>query len=777
MSVATDKVSGQETPCEALSAPQWCRLLSRAPQTFRDRCLPSGAQEASGLQLFAFDALPADYRAELEKLRLDHATPNFSALLARMDAAALGWQPPKPWAKYKPSVRQRATVKRDALAVWYAARRNKKSKKEAWELVRAEFDRITGKTVGARQVRRWIETIEARGGEFAPLAAYCDEKEVPHIAARLTPPEELIVALQSKVHEPGVGEWSAAVRHFQLAWVAGADVPGLGRAQAGEPFPFTAKQLQKFCPSKAARVHGSRGKFAAKAVGLLPAPPISRRNVRLRERIVFDDKRLDIVALDDATGLPVTLVGCFMMDEATSQILGYILRPDGGLRQNDVEGLTAFFLRVVGFAGTRAGYATTLKFERGQVAISPDREALIYGMFPGQFIVSRTSMIGGHGPGGFKAEPSGNFFGKGRLESFYRTFDHYFRHVRGQRGNVHSTTPLMLGDLLTTPEKIAHQNYKLKGTMIEEAVLCGQAAMQMHWRETGEVNSIAAVEATGIVLPLLHTREIHAALQAAILFYNAERGHRREGFNDIAVTTADGGVRWVTESANDKAARLHAELAAQGRCLTTISAADATVLLHRCKRVTVKPSGARVRIDRQERVYWHPDSLAVAAAQRSSLGEKVFLALFNPDDPRELYLLHNAPGSFPPAAAELPSGQEPHFFEALPLYEAPDANDEAALARRAKSVAANVGRVMVELQRNVIPFDAEQTARRERNLEITKPMREAVTVLREQMVKGEQPATAVGEAFAASDRTEARRRYEESLIQSKAARAQEFDER
>ena len=57
--------------------------------------------------------------------------------------------------------------------------------------------------------------------------------------------------------------------------------------------------------------------------------------------------------------------------------LGYLLREAGAVRQTDVEGLTAFVLRVCGFAGKSAGYATTLKYERGTVAISAAREELL----------------------------------------------------------------------------------------------------------------------------------------------------------------------------------------------------------------------------------------------------------------------------------------------------------------------------------------------------------------------------------------------------------------
>lgn len=452
-----------------------------------------------------------------------------------------------------------------------------------------------------------------------------------------------------------------------------------------------------------------------------------------------------------------------------------------GVRQNDVEGLTAFLLRVAGFAGAGAGYATTLKFERGTVAISPERAGLLEAMFPGQLIISRTGMIGGSGPGAFQQSASGNFFGKGKLESFMRTLDIYTHHLAGQRGNIYANEPLMLGELLTTAERIAHPNYKRKGSMIEEAVLCAEAAKAAHFLATpgAPVSAVDASAATEITGPLLYVREVHTALQSAILFHNSERGHRREGFLEMALPLANGGQRLVTESANDKAARLQAALTAQGRSLSRISAADAATLLHKVKRVTVRPGGARVRIGGRERLYWQPDSLAVAAAQHSNTEEKTFLALYNSEDPRELYLLHNPVGNVPATADELPAGIEPHFFESLPLYDAPDAGDELALAKRAASVARNHGRVHAELLRNVIPFSAAHTARREKNLDASEPLRAAITVLRAEAPKTELPPTAIGSAFETAregDAEAARERYLDSLRRATPP-PEEFDER
>ncbi len=725
---------------EAATPAQWCARLGIDLATFHARCLPPSADsrtEADAEPLYPRASLPADFRAQL-------ATVGTLAV----------WTPPRPFAEHKPTVRALALQKREMMLAWFAAIEEGRPRTEALRIAREEWHRLTGRKISERTIYRIARRIEERGGLLAPIEAYCSEKETPHNAARLKVPPDFIRALKAKVLEPGVGLWTAAVRAFAIAWQTGEAVPGLGRrTHPGEPFPYIANQLRKFAPSKAARVMAGVGKFAAKARGFLPAPPIGSRSLRLRERIVFDDKRLDISAIDDWTNEPVRLVLYIAMDEATRQILGYLLRHEGAIVQADVEALTAFVLRVCGFAGASAGYATTLIYERGTVAISTARQALLESLFPGQLFISRTGMMGGpNAPGDFAQAASGNFFGKGKLESFMATLDRYTAHIAGQRGNVYANQPAMLGDLHASAATLASPNYRLKGTMIEEAILAGQNAVAAHWLQTGEVaGGLAASVATGIRGPLLYVSEVNAAVQAAIAFYNAERGHRREGFDKLLVTTPGGSRASLTESSDDKAARLAARLAADGRTLSHLHEADAALLLHRVKIVTVRANGAVVSIEGTQRRYWHPASLAIAAAQQSNSGAKEYLALYNAEDPRELYLLRNAVSHIRPRTEVLPPDVEPHFLEALPLYDAPEANDPAALAARAASVKASTSRVQLEVARNLVPFTAAQTARREKNLEQGRELRDAISVLKSAAPARELPASAISVELASRD--------------------------
>lgn len=738
---------------ECLTAMQWCDLLKISPQAFRKRGPVTRSEVIEGkiLQVFPFGGLPTDYRTQLDTLRQKHLAPSFTALIEMRKVETRKWESPKGWLDYEPSTRKRAEIWQGTLAVYYQCIDAGLNKTDSNRRARHHYENLTGRSVSDKQVTRWVKRIDERGREMAPLTAYCDDKECPHVAARKEVPEDFLSAVRSKALEPGVSTMAAAVRFFELEWREGRAVPGLGRAPAiSAPFPYTAKQLgdRRLLPSKAARVQASHGKAAAMSRGFVAAPPIGTSTLRLRERIVFDDKRLDLDVQDDITGNPITVTLYLAMDEGTREILGYLLREDGAVRQTDVEGLTAFILRVAGFAGRTAGYATTLKFERGTVAISEARQALLQRLFPGEIIISRTTMNGGHNATGDYAQQStGHYHGKLKLESFMKTLDEYTRHIPGQRGNVYKNQPLMLGDTLLTAEKIASPNYKLKGTMIEEAVIAAQMAQAVHFADTGELPGAAAAStATGVRGPLIYLSELHTAVQSVIAYYNAQRGHSREGFIDVPMIMPNGVMRKVRESSNDKAARLAAELTAQGKCLQKISEKDAAILLHKAKHVTVTAKhGVKTSINGVQRWYWSENSLACAEAARLQGGEKDYIALYNPEDPRDLYLLRNAVGHIPRTATALPAGEEPHFFEALPLYDLPEINDPAAQAERKRRTAAAHGRVGVEITRTIVPFTNTVQEQRQRNLDQTEPLRAAVAVLHDQAPKVERPTSALGE--------------------------------
>ena len=748
---------------ESLCPSEWANLLGLTPRAVQKWIASTGAptetkEVAGGLaNAIAFCNLKEEWRLKLERIRTDRYCRTFGDLLT----VGQEQEPELPYTKQTANSRARAQAMHETMTIFYAALDANCSVEVAYERAMQTWTReartlnpelLRGNarplklTIGWRTIQTERVKIDALGGIHRVNIAFLGHgKQVPHMAARNVVPEELIAHLKAGANNAGT--WSAAVRAAKIKWGQGEEVPGLGRAQSpDEPFPIGDSALDKYKPSKAARTRASKGAFKAKAMGLLPAPPMGREGLQIRQRIVFDDKRPDQGVLDDHTGDPIELMLYLAMDESNGEIVGYLLREKGGVRQTDVEGLTAFVLRVAGFAGKSAGYATTLKYERGTVAISPERKKLLHRMFPGEIIVSQTDMIAGKsGPGAYAEEGSGNFMGKAKIEAFMKTFDEYMRHVPGQMGNVYQNRPLALGDLLLTPAALASKQYKPKHTMVEEAVLCGQTARTLAWVKSPDAEvpgAYEAAQATGVKPNLLFKSQYESHLQAFIAHYNAERGHRRTGYNTLGIVQKDGSLRYIAESNNDKAARQQADLAAQGRTLQRISAADAVVLLHKVKRVTVKPSGAKVRVNGVERTYWAGDSLAVAAAQQSSLGEATYLALFNPEDPRELLLLQNSPNDVPRTADELPEGHVPRFFEVLPLFENPDS--ESSRLARAEAVQRNHSRVNFEVVRDAAPFIAERTAEREHNADLAEPLRASVTVLRNQSAV-ERPSTALAD--------------------------------
>jgi len=765
-------------PGEKFSASDWCFLLEIRPQTFRERCSQIFVEEMVAgrkMQLYPFDLLPADYRQKLNDLRSEHVAKSFSELLGMMRAETRGWKPSKSISEYTPGSQDRAKFRQDVMRCFYEARSMGSTVDEAVQAAQERAQSLGRKAPSRRALLYWNANAAPLGGGRARVEAFCDKREVPHLAARGDWPEEFLAALRCKSASHGVEEMRAAFRHFEIAWMKGEDVPGLGRAESpSEPFPLKwTRGIARQMPSKAARVTGARGKFHAKTSGLLPALPIGSADLPLRSRIVFDDKRLDLVALRDDNGKPCTVMLYLAMDESTRQILGYLLREDDAVRQTDVEALTAFLLKTAGFAGDLAGYPTTLKFERGTVAISESRQLLLESMFPGQIIIERTKMIGGKNTAGdFSQEGSGNFFGKAKLESFMGVLDHYTKHLPGQRGNVYRNQPCSLGDVLLTPEKMRSPGYKLKGTMIEEAVLSGQLAKALHWSATGESLPVAqAAQATGVKSPLLYVWQLHCAIQAAIAYHNSERGTRKEGLGKVWVEKPEGGGEWVAESPNDKAARLERQLIQSGKTLSRISEADCVVLLHKVKRVRVTATGARVRISGEDRLYFHADSIAIHEAQQSSLGEKTFLALYNPEDPGELYLLKNTVGSVPETAREIPEGFVPQFLESLPAYFVPQADDKTALARQAQVTQRIHQRVAAEVNRVLVPFVNAASEDRRRNTELAEPLRAAVVVVRDSIKTGEIPAGDLGKALGAnSQKTDGMTRVEQRRIAQEAYR-------
>jgi hypothetical protein len=755
---------------DALTTSQWARLLSAAgvhknervaASKLREVGSPTGQALSNGgiTNTYALSGLPPRWQSALEALREERRSLTYAALLTSLDRAAETYEPRVKFHQLSAFARAKADCVKKAMEVFFGLQAQGRSaadvvfktqmtfEEAAWQR-RAELPQLLVDGMIKRPSRAtvylWAKRVTEAGGiESAPIEAYAEERKGRDMTRlKKEVPPEFLIAMKSEAGTSGSN--SAALRKFQLDWFAGREVPGFGKPDALQtqlPLPVSERWLFERMPGKAAKVQASRGVFAAKTAGLLAAPALNTDALRLREIILFDDKRLDIKALDDDTGEQVDVTLYIAMDASTREILGYLMR-GGHVRETDVDGLVAFTLSRAGFALPQsAGYATTLKFERGTVACSETRERMIKNLCPG-INISRTTMIGGaNGGGQWSQVATGNFFGKAKLESFMAVLDRYTRHLAGQRGNNYANQPAMLGDTVLTAKMLRAPGYQRKHTMLEEAVLNAQLGRALDWAKTGETLPAAqACERQGVKPNTLWMWQLHQAVQELIVWHNAERGTRKEGRASVWVTAADGHGTWLAESGTDKAARLEMEMQHSGHTLSRLSDGDTMLLLHKVKHVTVRArDGVSIQFASAKRRYWHPDSLACHQAARHEQGEKTFLALYNPENPDALYILDNPPSHVARGVTELPAGFSPVFLEALPLYAAPMENDAAAMQQRAREVhQANI-RIAQEVNQVLVPFVNDATERRQANNDLAEPLRAAVAVVRDAATKRELP--------------------------------------
>lgn len=720
-----EQTIGRESfhPCddETLTARQWSTLLGVTPKALHLRKVDVAGQRLvrGGLtKFFAFHALPEDYRSQLEEKRRTFKCLRFADLLDVQATAT--WQPEKSLTQLPEHTQGKAFKKKDALDVYFAAIGNGMTSRDAETKARSMWLQMTGQTISDRQVRRWVKSVEDRGGpELARIEAYADGKSVPHHNARLLNkkqvPDEFIRAFKSKCLEPGICMVTAAYRFFVIAWTNDQEVPGYGyRESAGQVFPLTIAQCRGFAPSRAAMIQAGRGKFAAKIEGALPTMVMTSAGLRLCERYISDDTRINIACLDDRTGLPVELKSYWCMEASCRKIVAWLVRIAGACRSSDVDALAAKVMRTSGIAAPGAGYHTEFLYEKGTVSCSPARKVYIESMFPGQVKVRWTGMIGGqNAPGDFVQENSGNFFGKGKVESFMRTLDYFCRHIKGQRGGTYRKQPAMLGSAgLDRKKNILRFS---AGSQIDEAVLTAQVARALALIESKGTDQSPearlACEAFNVKTPLYYMSEVLAAMELVVAYYNSRRGHRMEGFREIAIEKPGGGLTYVTESPNDKALRLELELEALGKSPMRISPADACALMLKAKKVICKPNGVTITMNRKRRRFWDPNSLAVAAVQRLATLEREYIALYDQDDPQEIYLLQNTAGNYPDRVV-FDLKDQARFLESLPLAEASDETDQASMSRGYEQTRSNHNRVTREIVRDIAPYLNEHDQRR-----------------------------------------------------------------
>jgi hypothetical protein len=690
---------------ELVGARDIAALMGLTPRAVRLRMKGIAPQFRDGIQVWPVQQLPRDYQIQLEGMRRKQGAWMLEDLVR---IATPRWQPDFKLATLPAFSQLKAQKVRAVMIAYFEALDRDLREHEANCEARDRWLQEFSSACSEKTIRNWAAKIELRGGvEWAPLEAYADRKATPHLAARLENrekrrvPSELIREFKALCVQPDMN-MAAAFRKLELDWQTGHEVAGIGTMPAPRtPFPFKLTQLRKFAPSMAARKLGNRGKAEARRDAL---SHMTRTYAELRacEMYVMDDTRINVTVANDASGLPTEIKAYVCMEVASRKIVGYVLR-EGNMRATDVDALMARVLRTSGLAHPMAGYATTFLFERGSVACSPARQEFIESMFGGRLKIRRTSMDGGQNmPGDFVQASSGHWMGKGVIESFMRTLGYITRHIAGQRGSTYQTMPTMVG----------YPNDAHAGSQVAEAKQLIQAARAAVYLKSNGADAEApakeAVDAMGVKPPLLFFSEFRNAFALAITAYNDETDHRREGFRQIGEEQTDGGLRYRAESSNERWTWLNWQAEQTGRAPQRIAPAEAVMLLHQARPVTITPNGVTITVDGRPARYWHQDSLVCMEARRVTTLKKEYTAICDPEDRSGIYLLKNA-------WATWNDGDTAQFLEWLPLYVKPGEGDSSAKAATAELHRVEHNRVSRELAAAAEPYLEQLTADRRDN--------------------------------------------------------------
>lgn len=346
-------------------------------------------------------------------------------------------------------------------------------------------------------------------------------------------PQELIDEFHRVCSLPGVVRSSVAISDLRKRWRNNEDVPGLGTWMQwwtenhpglelpphAPEFPFTERSLYRRAPKKSIRALGNHGIAAFKRESV----HIDRTRAKLRpcELFILDDKRPDLVIIDDETGRVSDVMIYLMQEGCSTRIAGYTVRPAKAMNSSDVDALVA---RVLLSEGIGRDYATHIYFERGTVGISPAAKQTIEHATEGRVKIHRTSVDSGRrAPLFAKDKPSGHWQGKAPIESFMGYLDNLLMLLPGQRGNKYENQPANLAYSQRTRKAGKDNSVTVRETRGGEA---------------GEAEALASIELAcgrklGLDTGLLWLTQFNLVLREIIKEYNSSRGHDFEGFGYV----------------------------------------------------------------------------------------------------------------------------------------------------------------------------------------------------------------------------------------------------
>jgi hypothetical protein len=382
-----------------------------------------------------------------------------------------------------------------------------------------------------RLFRQWRE-----GGEN--VAAF----EMNYRPGKSRVPVDLVNEFQRLATMPGMRKTSVAYNELVKRWRNGLPVPGLGiwpqwwaanrigmdMPHAAPEFPFSERSLYRYQPKKTVRALGNKGMAAFKRESV----SITRTTADLRpcELFVLDDKRPDILVLNDETGKASDITIYLMQEVGCRRIVGFTCRPANAMNSSDVDALIARVLEAEGFS---TEYVTHILLERGTVAMTPAAQQLIEAVTNGQVKIHRTSMDEGMRALGFASDrPSGHWQGKGTMEAFCGKLDLMLMHLPGQRGNNYANQPANLAWSM-------RRKYVGKDGLETVREISGGEAAQAEALAQLEV---ACGRKLGLDCGLLWMSEFNLILRQIIKEHNASRDHDYEGFSQVTQREVAPGV-------------------------------------------------------------------------------------------------------------------------------------------------------------------------------------------------------------------------------------------
>ncbi|MBI3985401.1 MAG: hypothetical protein HY343_00645 [Lentisphaerae bacterium] len=343
---------------------------------------------------------------------------------------------------------------------------------------------------------------------------------------------ELLVELRRRCTLPGMANASVAIKTLVQDWKRGDFIPGLGTWRnwwlahrkdfplpaAAPDFPVSKRTLYNYLPSPAAKEWGTKGLSAARP--LLPFISRDYGSLRPSELFIFDDVRLDVLAIDDLTRKPTEMV-CYISIEGGCRLIpAFIMRPANAMLKTDVDLLV---VRTLKMCGIGRGYQTHLYFERGTLTMSDVAAEVLEKVSEGRIKVHFTSMNSGRSfVGAHRDEGKGHWMGKAVLESFMRSLHLSLMFLPGQRGNNYSNQPESLG-------WVGQGQLPKPGTMAREA-------------ETLSDIQLAFSDRIKLNFGLCWVSEVRTALRSALKLHNTSREHQYQGFSSITETETAPGV-------------------------------------------------------------------------------------------------------------------------------------------------------------------------------------------------------------------------------------------